>query len=506
MRRFVPLLLALVACNTAFRTAVDLAEQALLRNDLPEAARQYLVACRIDPDATKICEKATSLTTEVVQHAVEEASLALGRGDVDYALDLVAPARRISTDARLFQIAENAGDVMAERCAAGAELIAKAAEVRCLESRHRKVAVQKYTALVGDRRDEAAALMLDRAVASDGKLVTLAAALRVVAQCTAKSRVRAEERTAAERRMLDAVAIPFSLKVSARGLGDATDVLQSACKAINTRTAARCASQAQSDAQALALDASVSALGHTVQDDHRSVRYVAGVDRVPNPRYKELKHKLRRAEDELYRRRPERDRARSRCQSANNAPSNPSCSEASGLDATVRSLESERDRAESDLRSTPELVDQPRWEDYNYVAQVHTWWVDFTLRLARGGAEPLAVSGRLDYSGEDRRGFSPANVSASVARAPTERTFANDLYPRERDLVMRAVKDAMLEAAAATQASCGEETEATFWPWLDCQLRAALYRDGNPVPPFWRAIEPKMATIAREAPEYPCEP
>lgn len=506
MRRgsFALVLLALTACRTPFKIAIEQAEQALLRNDLAEAARQYLIACRIDPDEKKVCDKAKNLTTEVVQKAVEDASLALGKGDIDYALDLIAPARRISTDPRLFQIAENAGDALAERCAAPEnELILKAAEVRCLESRHRKVAVQKYTDLIGTKRDEAAALMLARA--KDEKFPTLASTLRDVALCTAKASIRKEERDSGERRMLDAVSIPFALKVKATGLGDATDVLQGGCAVVDQRKAARCVKQTKDGIVSLQLDASVSDLSHTVQDDRRSVRYVAGIDRVPNPRYKELKHKLRRLEDELSTKRSRASQAQGRCSGAQGADRDRLCQDASAAQSDARSTESDRDHVESELRNTPEQIDQERWEYYNYTARVHQWWVDFTLRIARDGAEPQAATGRLDYGGEDRVGFAPAKVTASVARAPTFRDFANDLYPREADLIRAAVRDVMLERAKATEDSCGTSDGAFFWPWLDCHLRAALYSDGATVAPFWRAVEAKMFDSAREAPEYPCE-
>ena len=63
----------------------------------------------------------------------------------------------------------------------------------------------------------------------------------------------------------------------------------------------------------------------------------------------------------------------------------------------------------------------------------------------------------------------------------------------------------MNEIAQRTEAGCGASGDAFFWPWLDCHLRAALYRDGDMLSPFWRAVEPKMAPLAREAPGYPCE-
>jgi hypothetical protein len=517
VRKLVFLCLTFAACHSAFRTAVELAEQALLRNDLAEAARQYLVACRIDPDAKKVCERAKNLTAEVVQHAVEEASLACGKGDIDTCLDLLVPARRISTDPRLFEVAKTAADLQAERCAAPQnELIQKAGEVRCLESRHRKVAVQTYTDLIGARRDETAALMLERAQSSGP---ALAAVLAEVAMCTAKGSLRKEERDLAGQRLLDAAAVPFHLKVSAQGLGDASDVLQSACKEIDTRTAARCSKLAAGTAVLLQLDANVSDTNHTVQDDHRSVRYVAGIDHVPNPAYAPAKDRVRRLESDLSQRRSERDQARSRCSSAESRLSSAgmcvncpprsdrdrACSDADGLDSAVRSLENDFSAAQSELSRTPELIDRERWETHNYVARVHRYWVDFTLHLARPGAEPQAAAGRLDYSGEDRQGFSPAQISASVARPPTFRDFAVDLYPREKQLILGAVADAMKELAEKTEAGCGTNDDAFFWPWLDCHLRAALYRDGNMVTPFWRAVEPRMAPAAREVPEYACE-
>lgn len=500
------ILLGLMGCMTPYKIAIEAAEQALLRNDLAAAARHYLTACRIDPDETKICEKAKNLTTEVVQKAVEDASLALGKGDVDFCLDVLAPARLISTDTRLFQIAENAGDALAERCAGpDDDMIAKTAEVRCLESRHRKVATTKFTQHVRDRRGDAAALMLARVKTSEAKQPALANVLRAVAMCTAKESVRKEERDLGEKRLLDAVSIAFNLRVKAQGLGDATDVLQSACSAVESRKAARCVKSARDGAIVLNVEANVSELNHTVQEDHRSVRYVAGIDRVPNPRFKEARHKVRRLEDEVRESKRKRDSAQSRCNSAPQTSRETECRYARDADSDLRSAESDLRSAESTLSNTPELIDQERWENYNYVARVHRYWVDYTLRLAREGAEPQAATGRLEYGGEDRTGFSPANISASVSAPPTFRDFANDLYPREASLIRGSVADTMSEIAKRTEDGCGADNDAFFWSWLDCHLRAALYRDGNMLSPFWRALEPKMPQLAREAPEYPCE-
>lgn len=491
--------------NHARDAALRDAEAAKQRGDVVTAAFAYRAACRAEPQNRELCATAQRWGMDGANLVAARAKATCEGGgsfaniDVARCLAEVAPGRDlVPQHGELLRLADNAGRAHAMRCLVEAprDPAEAIALMRCMGEVRAQVATPAYEVQVAAAGRQAAARFLDLAALDSVRSQPGAqAALWAAAACYDKSD-EVQRRATTTRREFYAVSRQ-ALNLVVHGSG-AVDPQQSpALSAICARTAellgerAVCQTVVAGMVSPIMLDVDLrtSQPTHQVREEPRQVRYQAGVNRYENPAYRTAVDRERQtrgdwqsAEREAREREAECNQAKALAQSAPELESTARAT-CNTYDSAKRAADDRRrdhDSAESTLRSTDAMIEEPIYRDHAYTVRQHRWTVRWVAQLRLGDAAPSEVSDAVVYDDEEAPGFAPASIATDPLSPPGAGWFEAPVAVAVSARAAQLAEDELARRVAARRATCVGDRPVWTGDWLQCWAEATLWSGEEP--------------------------
>lgn len=457
---------------TPYDIALKNAKDAQQRGDVATAALEYFKACQLKPKEAETCNQATATYGQLKQKQLPIAQPACEAGDVDACVGALAPIVAVhADDADAERLGAQGFAVYMARCKTldkPASFDAGVATLKCLHhgvdvARRQSADVATARALVAKRFYEGAS----------GKPAGLTYAMLKTAACLQRSMYAAGDVVAGDA-LIAAAATPLVVKVQSVGQVPLLPETVELCPAVARELGPRAQCGIQGEAPlSWNVRVSLGATRHTIAEEMRVARYVAGTETVTNPERAPAQRDYERAQKAFND--IERDKLSREAACNSNKQDKTACDNYNAVVPVYNRRLDELNAAKQKLAQTPATIQRDIVKEVPYTVKHHAWQTPWSFEGEPTGRD----GGSFDMRDDESPGVAPANVPADPLLTPTREQIELELRKR---LIAGARARFEPEFAARVQTCAGI-------PWVfddprtDCRVIAEFQRGGQPPSP-----------------------
>jgi hypothetical protein len=457
---------------TPYDIALKNAKDAQQRGDVAMAALEYHKACQLKPKETETCNQAKATFAQLKQQKMPIAQPACDAGDVDACVGALTPITAVhADDPDADRLWGQGFAVYMARCKTFDKATSLDAGVATLKCLHHGVDVAKRQSPdVATTRALVAKRFYDSA---SGKPAGATYAMLKTAACLQRSMYSAGDAVASDA-LIAAAATPIVVRVQSVGQMPLLPESVELCGAIARELGPRAQCGIQGDAPlAWNVRASLGTTRHTVADEMRVARYVAGTETITNPERAPAQRDMERAQQAFND--IERDKLAREAKCNSNRQDKAACDNYNAVVPVYNRRLEELNHAKDKLSRTPPTLQRDIVKEVPYTVKHHVWQTPWSFEGEPAGRD----QGVFEQRDSESPGVAPANVPPDPLVVPTREQIDAELRRR----LVAAGKARFEPEFAARVATCAGLPWVFDDPKTDCRVIAEFLRGSQPPSP-----------------------